>query len=136
MGPYRQDACRRPYQDPTSSEARSLDKAIEFGGYSTSDQLIPIAISAISAIFRLPVLCRDTRSPLKRLQDTVNTTLYIACRLILLTDYCSHFSYLLPHYILSPLPPSCIYRGSRATFTIKSFIQFFPTAKLIVILGL
>jgi hypothetical protein len=50
MGPYRQDACRRPYQDPTSSEARSLDKAIEFGGYSTSDQLIPFAISAISAI--------------------------------------------------------------------------------------
>ena len=50
MGPYRQDTCRRPYQDPTLLEARSLDKAIEFGGYLTLDQLTPLAISAISAI--------------------------------------------------------------------------------------
>ena len=33
--------------------------------------------------------------------------------------------------IISP-PSSCIYRASRATFTINSFIQFFHTAKLIV----
>ena len=52
-----------------------------------------------------------------------NATLYIDCRSILLTDHCSHFSYLLPHYVLLPPPSLCIYRGFRATFTIKSFIQ-------------
>src|SRR5260221_11749682 len=88
---------------------------------------------AILTCKRLPALCRDTRSPLGRLQDSVNATQYIDCRSILLADHCSHFSYLLPHYILSSPPSSCIYRDSRATFTIKSFIQFFPTAKLTVI---
>jgi hypothetical protein len=48
----------------------------------------------------------------------------------LLADHRSHFSYLLPHYVLSPPPSSCIYRGSRATFTIKSFIQFFTLQSL------
>src|ERR1700730_8411011 len=70
------------------------------------------------------------RSPRGRLQDSVNATLYIDCRSILLADYCSHFSCLLPHYVLLPLPSSCIYRGFRATFTMKLFTQFFHTAKL------
>ena len=72
---------------------------------------------------RLPTLCWDTRSPPGRLQDGVNATLYIDCRSILLADYCSHFSYLLPHYILLPPPSLYIYRGSRPTFIIKSFIH-------------
>jgi hypothetical protein len=51
MGPYREDACQRPYQDPTLLEARSMDKVIEFGGYSTLDYLIAISVVfAISAI--------------------------------------------------------------------------------------
>ena len=58
---------------------------------------------------RLLALCRDIRSPLGRLQESVNATLYINCRLILLADHCSHFSYLLPYYVLLPLPFSCIY---------------------------
>src|ERR1700730_14023376 len=70
------------------------------------------------------------RSPRGRLQDSVNATLYIDCRSILLADHCSHFSYLLPHYVLLPPPSSCIYRGFRATFTIKSFIQFFTLQSL------
>jgi hypothetical protein len=37
-----------------------MDKAIEFGGYSTSDQLIPFAISAISVIFAISI--KDTPS--------------------------------------------------------------------------
>ena len=72
---------------------------------------------------RLPTLCRDTRSSLGRLQDGVNATLYIDRRSILLADHCSHFSYLLPHYTLLPPHSSCIYRASRATFTIKSFMH-------------
>ena len=72
---------------------------------------------------RLPTLCQDTRSSPGRLQDGANATLYIDRRLILLADHCSYFSYLLPHYILLPPPSSCIYRGSRPTFTIKSFIH-------------
>jgi hypothetical protein len=57
MGPYRQDACQRPYQDPTSLEARSIDKAIEFGGYSILDYLIAIsAVFTISAIFAISVI--------------------------------------------------------------------------------
>jgi len=35
MGPYRQDACRRPYQDSPPLKVRSIDKAIEFSGYLT-----------------------------------------------------------------------------------------------------
>ena len=61
MGPYRQDACRRPYQDLTPLKARGVDKAVEFGGYSTLDQLTPFAISvifAISAIFVIFAICR------------------------------------------------------------------------------
>ena len=73
---------------------------------------------------RLPTLCRDSRSSPERLQDGVNATLYIDRRSILLADHRSHFSYLLPHYILLPPPSSCIYRGSLATFTIKSLMQF------------
>ena len=49
---------------------------------------------------------------------------------ILLADHRSHFSYLLPHYVLLPPPSSCIYRGSRATFTIKSFLQFLTQQSL------
>ena len=46
----------------------------------------------------LPTLCWDTRSPLGRLRDGVNATQYSGCRSILVADYRSHFSYLLPHY--------------------------------------
>jgi len=37
MGPYRQDACQRSYQDPTPLKARGMDKAIKFGGHLTLD---------------------------------------------------------------------------------------------------
>ena len=72
---------------------------------------------------RLPTLYRDIGSSPGRLQDGVNATLYIDRRSILLADHCSHFSYLLPYYTLLPPPSSCIYRGFRATFTIKSFMH-------------
>ena len=42
--------------------------------------------------------CRGSRSSPERLQDGVNATLYIDRRSILLADYRSHFSYLLPHH--------------------------------------
>src|ERR1700733_453188 len=79
---------------------------------------------------RLPTLCRDIRSSPGRLQDSLNATLYIDRRSILVADHCSHFSYLLPHYVLLLPPSSCIYRAFRATFTIKSFMQFFTLQSL------
>jgi len=35
MGPYRQDACRQPYQNSTLLKVRGVDKAIKFDGYLT-----------------------------------------------------------------------------------------------------
>ena len=78
---------------------------------------------SITICNRLPTLCQDTRSSARWLQDSVNATLYIGCRSLLVADHHSH-------YVLSPPPSSCIYRGSRATFTIKSFMQFLTLQSL------
>src|SRR6202035_5761737 len=75
--------------------------------------------------------CAETRDHRVEGSKTAsNATLYINCRSILLADHCSHFSYLLPHYVLLPPPSLCIYRSFRATFIIKSFIQFFTLQSL------
>ena len=76
-------------------------------------------ISYIIKCKRLLILRRD-----RHLEGSKTATLYIDLQItvpISVTYY----------PIISP-PSSCIYRASRATFTIKSFIQFFHTAKLTV----
>ena len=59
MGPYRQDACRWSYQDPTLLKARGIDKAIKFGGYSTlncyviKQRLLSITLSLYLYLFSI-----------------------------------------------------------------------------------
>ena len=64
-----------------------------------SEALEPLAIDQSSSQW----LVRPTRSSPERLQDSLNATLYIACRSILLAD---HYSL----YVLLPTPFMYIYR--------------------------
>ena len=117
----------------TTTSLFSLSKARVYYVPARPCQLI--AIYFMFHILTIPYILsvtdyRHSRSSPGRLQDGVNATLYIDRRSILLADHCSHFSYLLPHYTLLPPPSSCIYRGFRATFTIKSFMHFHTLQKL------
>src|SRR6266478_4798983 len=65
---------------------------------------------------RLPTLCRD-----RHLEGSKTATLYIDLQINI--DCRSPYPFQLS--ITPSLPPSsCIYRASRATFTIKLFMQF------------
>ena len=93
---------------------------------------------------RLPVLCQGTGLQPGGLRDSVSTTLFLD--IICLATY-FYYLFLLPIadckrclprqlwiIVIILLPStSCIYRDSRATFTIKSFMQFSLTAKLTTI---
>src|SRR3984957_14433373 len=73
--------------------------------------------------------CVDTRSSPERLQDSVNATLYIDRRSILLADHCSHFSYhfmYIYHLIPIDLQSSCSFFSSHC----KAYINAWPAVGL------